>query len=65
MESSAIGKTTIKTHYMERTWNCGTTAFLGSVRISIKWSVSKLCNATLIGTRPTNSGINPKLTRSL
>lgn len=43
---------------------CFVSAFLGSVRILISASLSKLLRDTMDGIRPTNSGISPNLTRS-
>ena len=45
-------------------WYCRIMAFLGSVKIRIKASLSRLSNETATGRRPTNSGIKPYLIKS-
>ena len=50
--------------YLNSFWYCFTSAFLGSERIFLSACLSSPSKATLMGTRPTNSGISPNLTRS-
>lgn len=49
---------------LKSAWYCGTSAFLGSVRILTSDSSSNECKLTTTGSRPTNSGIIPNSTRS-
>ena len=45
-------------------WYCFTSAFLGWVRMSLSEASSRSSSVAMTGSRPTNSGIRPYLSRS-